>query len=106
MASSRTSRLTFDQTAQSLFTVAEVIIYTTAWCGYCRAAKRLLDSKGIDYQDIDVDGDQEKRAWLREVTGRHTVPQIFIEGKPYGGYDDINALDPRGELDPLLGLTS
>ena len=48
-------------------------------------------------------GDHAKRAWLREVTGQHTVPQIFIDGQPYGGYSDVAALDARGELDPLLG---
>jgi len=84
--------------------VADVKIYTTAWCGYCRAALALLDDKGVSYENIDVDGDREKRTWLLEVTGQRTVPQVFIDGKPYGGFTDIAALDRRGELDPLLGL--
>jgi glutaredoxin 3 len=78
-------------------------MYTRRWCGYCTAAERLLDKKGIPYENIDVTGDQEKRRWLVEVTnGRTTVPQIFINGKSIGGYDDLNALDRRGDLDKLL----
>ena len=81
---------------------AEVRIYTTDYCGYCHAALRLLRDKGVPFEQVDVQGDSEKRAWLREVTGRHTVPQVFINGRPYGGYTDIAALDARGELDTLL----
>lgn len=76
-----------------------IVIYTTSWCPYCIRAKRLLDHKGWKYEEIDVDGDDEKRAWLRKVTGRRTVPQIFIGEESVGGYDDIAALDRRGELD-------
>ena len=83
--------------------MAEVRIYTTPWCGYCHAAKALLDGKGVRYEEIDVQGDPEKRAWLRQATGQHTVPQVFIDGRSYGGFTDIEALDRRGELDPLLG---
>jgi len=74
-------------------------IYTTSWCPYCHRAKRLLNSKGWTYEEIDVDGDDEKRAWLRKVTGMRTVPQVFIGDESVGGYDDISALDRRGELD-------
>jgi glutaredoxin 3 len=81
---------------------ADVKMYTRKWCGYCTAAEHLLDEKGIDYEIIDCTGDSAKRAWLREVTGRSTVPQIFIDGRPIGGYDDLRALDRRGELDRLL----
>ena len=80
-----------------------VVIYTTPWCPYCRLALALFDRKGVEVANIDVTGDHAKRAWLREVTGQHTVPQIFIDGQPYGGYSDMAALDARGELDPLLG---
>ena len=77
-------------------------MYTRKWCGYCTAAENLLDSKGVDYEKIDCTGDNKTRAWLLEVTGRSTVPQIFIDGKSVGGYDDIRALDRKGELDRLL----
>lgn len=85
---------------------AEVKIYTRKWCGYCSAAERLLTSKGVAFENIDCTGDRAKRDWLAEVTGRTTVPQIFIDGKPVGGYDDIAALDRRGELDKLLAGAS
>lgn len=85
---------------------AEVKIYTRKWCGYCSAAERLLTSKGVAFENIDCTGDRAKRDWLAEVTGSTTVPQIFIDGKPVGGYDDIAALDRRGELDKLLAGAS
>ena len=81
---------------------AEVKIYTRKWCGYCTAAERLLSRKGVPFENIDCTGDRAKRDWLAEVTGRTTVPQIFIDGKSVGGYDDIAALDRSGELDKLL----
>ena len=77
-------------------------MYTRKWCGYCTAAENLLDEKGVDYENIDCTGDNETRKWLLQVTGRSTVPQIFIDGKPIGGYDDLRALDRKGELDRLL----
>ncbi|MBH25204.1 MAG: glutaredoxin [Myxococcales bacterium] len=82
--------------------MAQVKMYTTPWCGFCHAAKRLFNGKGVAYEDIDVDGDHETRAWLREVTGQHTVPQIFINGESIGGFTDAQALDRSGELDRLL----
>ena len=81
---------------------AHVKMYTRRWCGYCTAAERLLDEKGVPYENIDTTGDHNTRRWLAETTGRTTVPQIFINGKPVGGYDDIKALDRKGELDKLL----
>ena len=80
---------------------AEVKVFTTSWCGYCHAAVRLLKQKGVGFVQIDA-GDNKTRMWLRQVTGRSTVPQIFIDGKSVGGYTDIRALDERGELDRLL----
>lgn len=79
-----------------------VKIYLTQWCGYCFRARSLLDRRGIAYEAIDVGGDRETRAWLREVTGRRTVPQIFIGDRPIGGSDELAALDRSGELDRLL----
>jgi glutaredoxin 3 len=84
--------------------MAHVEIYTTQACPYCVMAKRLMKEKGVAFQEIDVQTDFEKRKWLVETTGQRTVPQVFIDGKPYGGFTDIAALDKKGELDPLLGL--
>lgn len=79
--------------------MSDVTIYTTRICPYCIAAKRLLSSRGIAYDEVDVSGDQAKRAWLVEVTGgRKTVPQIFIKGEAIGGYDELSALDQSGQL--------
>jgi len=84
--------------------MAEVLVYTTPVCPYCVMAKRLLTQKGVAYQEVDVAADHDKRRWLAETTGQKTVPQIFIDGKPYGGFTDIAALDKAGKLDALLGL--
>jgi glutaredoxin 3 len=77
-------------------------IYFKTWCPYSRRALRLLDSKGVDYTPIDVTEDLEREAEMRERAGRTSVPQIFIDGRPIGGYDDLAALDKSGELDRLL----
>lgn len=82
--------------------VSSVVIYTTKVCPYCVRAKALLSRKGVEYQEIDVSHDDAKRQWLVQATGQRTVPQIFINDKPVGGFDDIAALDRKGELDPLL----
>lgn len=84
--------------------MADVKIYTRAWCGYCTAALSLLRRKGVAFQEIDVAGKPEMRRWLVKVTGQTTVPQIFINGRPVGGYTDLRALDERGRLDDLLAL--
>ncbi len=81
---------------------AEVKIYTRFACGYCSAAERLLRDKGVVFEDIDCTGDRAKRQWLVEQTKSSTVPQIFINGSPIGGYDDLRALDRAGKLDALL----
>jgi glutaredoxin 3 len=78
--------------------MADVRVYTTRLCGYCVMAKRLLRARGIAYEEIDVTGDAAARDWLVERTGRKTVPQIFIEGKPIGGYVELVALDRSGQL--------
>ena len=81
---------------------AHVKIYTRRFCGYCTAAIRLLQTKNVRFEEIDTTGDTRTRAWLAEVTGQSTVPQIFIDGQPIGGFTDLRALDLRGELDRLL----
>ena len=82
--------------------MAKVTIYSTDYCSYCRAAKRLLDSKGVAYEEIDLTGDDAGREALRARTGRSTVPQIYVGEVHVGGFDDLRALDQRGGLDPLL----
>ena len=79
-----------------------VKIYTTHYCGYCLMAKRLLKKKGVAFEEIDCSGDPAARRMLIETTGRRTVPQIFVDGVPVGGYDDLKELDDLGELDPIL----
>lgn len=81
---------------------AHVKMYTRRWCGYCTAAERLLNEKGVAYEHVDCTGDHATRRWLVDTTGRHTVPQIFIDGVSIGGYDELRALERRGELDKLL----
>jgi glutaredoxin 3 len=81
---------------------AKVVVYVTEYCPYCTQAKALLDKKGVAYEAVDVTGNDAKRAWLAQATGRRTVPQIFINGRAVGGCDDLYALDRGGKLDPLL----
>jgi len=83
--------------------LADVIIYTKPGCGYCHAAKALLDGKGADYIEIVASSDPaKKQEMIQRSGGRMTFPQIFIDGKHIGGSDELHALDRRGELDPLL----
>jgi glutaredoxin 3 len=80
-----------------------IVVYSTPFCGYCGAAKRLLAGKGIDVTEIDVMFDPEQRQKMMEKSGgRRTVPQIFIDGRRIGGFEDLSALDANGELDRLL----
>ncbi|QPN32525.1 MULTISPECIES: glutaredoxin 3 [Diaphorobacter] len=81
-----------------------VKMYTTAVCPYCIRAKQLLKLKGVDQiEEIRVDTDPAARQHMMEITGRRTVPQIFIGDTHVGGHDDLVALDSRGGLVPLLG---
>lgn len=81
----------------------QVEIYTWRTCPFCIRAKALLDSKGVEYTEYAIDGDEAARSQMAEKTGgKRSVPQVFIEGEHVGGCDDIHALDRRGELDPLL----
>jgi glutaredoxin 3 len=82
---------------------ASVTIYTTAYCGFCTRAKRLLGQKNVKFTEIDVEERPDLRTWLLKASGQRTVPQVFINGKSVGGFSDISALDARGELDRLLG---
>ena len=78
--------------------MSAVQIYTTPICGYCVMAKRLLNKRGVSYEEINAAGQTDLRDWLIEATGQRTVPQIFIHGQPIGGFTELNALDRRGEL--------
>jgi glutaredoxin 3 len=80
-----------------------VKMYTTAVCPYCIRAKQILKSKGVDKIDeVRIDSNPEERMKMMEITGRRTVPQIFIGDTHVGGCDDLIALDGRGGLVPLL----
>jgi glutaredoxin 3 len=79
-------------------------MYTTMVCPYCVRAKHLLQRKGVDFEEVRIDADHEQMRIMMERSRRHTVPQIFIDDYHVGGFDDMAALDARGELDSLLGL--
>ena len=84
-----------------------VKMYTTAVCPYCIRAKQILKSKGVaSIEEIRIDMQPEERMKMMEITGRRTVPQIFIGDTHVGGCDDLVALDGRGGLDPLLNGTA
>ena len=83
-----------------------VVVYSQPFCGYCSAAKRLLTLKGAAFTEIDVMLEAGRRdEMIQRSGGRRTVPQIFIDGRHIGGYDDLSALDKAGELDRLLAST-
>lgn len=82
--------------------MARIQMYTTTWCGYCVRAKALLDSRGLDYEEIHLDDDAGFRRRLHELTGGSTVPQIMIDDRPIGGYTELWRLEREGDLDRLL----
>ena len=82
----------------------DIVLYTSQTCGYCLRAKRLLDRKGVSYDEIRVDLDPGRWREMSDRSGRDTVPQLFIGERHVGGFDDMVDLDLDGELDTLLGL--
>lgn len=85
--------------------MAEVVLYTRLFCGYCARAKALLEDKGVAFTDINAGEDAEKRKeMIQRANGAMTYPQIFIDGKHVGGCDELYDLDASGELDRMLGL--
>ncbi|GAB4350730.1 MAG: glutaredoxin 3 [Gammaproteobacteria bacterium] len=84
--------------------MAEVVLYATASCPYCQRARRLLDRKGVRYEEISLDREPHRWEEMEQRSGRNTVPQLFIDGKSIGGFDEMAELDFDGELDRLLGL--
>lgn len=81
---------------------ATVIIYSKANCPYCVWAKKLLDNKKVSYQEVRIDLDENEQRTMERLSGRRTVPQIFINGLSIGGFDDLSALEKAGNLDNLL----
>jgi len=81
--------------------MARVEVYTTPMCPYCVAAKRLLKERGIPYAEFDVAQDDALRADVMQRSGRRTVPQIFIDGRSIGGFEELRGLDTAGELESL-----
>lgn len=84
--------------------MSNVVLYTTGMCPYCIRAKTLLQSKGVDFKELRIEGDRNLMREMIEKSGRRTVPQIFIGETHVGGYDDMAELDAYGKLDTLLGL--
>lgn len=87
-------------------TLPAVKMYATRFCPYCMRARSLLNRKQVPFTEINVGNDGELWAEMEALSGRDTVPQIFIGERSIGGYDDMAALERSGELDQLLGLTS
>ncbi|MGY8862074.1 MAG: glutaredoxin 3 [Pseudomonadales bacterium] len=84
---------------------AQVVMYSSSLCGFCFRAKRLLDSKGIAYKEISVDGRGDIRQQMMQLTGGRTVPQIIINGNAIGGCDELHLLDRQQQLDTLLAAS-
>ena len=81
---------------------SHVIVFSSPFCGYCAAARRLLMTKGADFIEIDILSNPERRQEMTELSGRRSVPQIFLGGQHIGGYAELHALDASGELDSML----
>jgi glutaredoxin 3 len=82
-------------------TAPRVLVYTAPMCPYCARAKRLLGERGLAFREIDVAADAAQRTLMVQASGRRTVPQIFIDGQPIGGYEELAALDREGRLASL-----
>ena len=81
-----------------------VIIYSTSWCPSCVSAKRLLESKDIDYEEINIEEVNISRQELAKIAGEATVPQIIINETPIGGFDNLLELEQNGELNKMLKI--
>jgi glutaredoxin 3 len=86
--------------------VSNVVIYTTRTCAYCGRAKDLLKSKGIAFSEVDVSEDDATREWLFRASGQRTVPQIFINDQSVGGFQELCALNRKGELERMVASKS
>ncbi|HEX2138312.1 MAG TPA: glutaredoxin 3 [Woeseiaceae bacterium] len=81
----------------------KIELYGTEFCSYCTAARTLLKKKGLEWEEIRASGNSDARREMEARSGRRTVPQIFIDGQPVGGFDELYALDKSGDLDRMLG---
>ena len=77
-------------------------VYTTPWCIFCRRAKKILNKRGVDFEEINVSGKPDLRQEMEVLSGGRTVPQIFIGGNPIGGCNELEILDRQGKLDIIL----
>lgn len=82
--------------------MANVLMYSTAWCGFCSRAKRLLTDKGVAFVNIDLDAEPTRRVEMMQKSGQRTVPQIWINDEHIGGCDELYALERNGILDKKL----
>jgi glutaredoxin 3 len=82
--------------------MAQVTLYTKENCPYCRMAKQLLSSRQVSFEEVRVDLHPERQKEMEQLSGKQTLPQIFINQQPIGGYDDLAALATSGQLDQLL----
>ncbi|MBQ0754251.1 MAG: glutaredoxin 3 [Gammaproteobacteria bacterium] len=80
----------------------DVLMYSTAWCGFCSRAKRLLTDKGVAFVNIDLDAEPARRAEMMQKSGQRTVPQIWINDEHIGGCDELYELERNGSLDKKL----
>ena len=81
---------------------SHVIVFSSPFCGYCSAAKRLLMGKGVDFIEINILGSPGRRQEMIDLSGRRSVPQIFVGGQHIGGYTELSSLEASGKLDALL----
>ena len=79
-----------------------VTVYTTDFCGFCTSAKKLLERRGIAYEEVNLARDADSRAQLSNLTGMFTFPQILVDGEPIGGFTELLAADREGRLGELL----
>ena len=82
--------------------MVSITVYTTNWCGYCSAAKSLLGRIGLEFTEINLTGDPERKAALKEKYGWRTVPMILVGERFIGGFRELSKLEKSGELDVLL----
>lgn len=85
---------------------AKIHMYSTPWCGYCAAAREFLNERELPFEDIDVSMNAELRQQMTELSGGTTVPQIFVNDKPIGGYDDMMALVAANKFDALVNSST
>lgn len=81
--------------------MSRVVVYSKEYCSFCKRAKALLQSKNIAFEEVDVTSDAVLQEKVQRLSGRRTVPQIFIDGKSVGGFEELRELDAAGELDRL-----